>query len=70
MTSGKALVFHCHFAGFIGTDTSFPGISSSFSSCSIGMMRMEWKYNDKSTKKMTINEKGNMSIDEIIVVVL
>ena len=46
MTSGKALIFHCRFAGFIRTDTSFPGILLSFSSCSIGMMRMEWKYND------------------------
>ena len=31
---------------------------------------MEWKYNDKSKKKMTINKKGNVSIDEIMIVVV
>ena len=33
----------------------------------LSMMRMEWKYNDRSKMKMTINKKCNVSIDEIMI---
>ena len=59
MTSGKALIFRCHFTGFMETETSFPGIPSSFSSSIIGMMRMEWNgstmINQKQKRQSTKN---------------
>ena len=62
MTSGKALIFHCHFAGFTGTDSSLPCNLSTFSSGIIGLMRMKEKYNQPTSKNgmiMMTTEKEN-----------
>ena len=60
MTSGKALIFHCHFAGFTGTDNSLPCNSSTFSSGIIGLMRMKEKYDDNQPMSRQCVNNGMM----------